>query len=83
MYTSNYPLPLVHILETSITLYIINAHATPRICLLEHQNKMKLPILATLPVLAYCGEIVWDGRMNASTTVDHFDQCMSFQSLPT
>lgn len=35
---------------------------------------MKL-FLLTLPVLAQCGEIVWDGRINASTTVDHFDQC--------
>lgn len=39
-------------------------------------DKMKFLFL-TLPVLAYCGEIVWNGIINASTPVDHFDQCMN------
>lgn len=43
---------------------------------------MKIPLLAALPILAHCGEIVWDGRINASTTIDHFDKCTHLP-LPT
>lgn len=35
---------------------------------------MKLFYLA-LPILAHCGEIVWNGNIKSSMTIDHFDQC--------
>lgn len=53
----------------SINTFILSINITST-------NKMKFLFLA-LPVLAHCGEIVWNGIINVSTTVDHFGQCMS------
>jgi len=42
---------------------------------------MKSIVWAVMPIVAECGEVLWSGFFNSSSSVKEFDECMSFAKL--